>query len=148
MRFWDSSAVLPLIVMEPGTAAARRKLEADGGIAAWWATPAECWSALARLRREDALTLEGESNAHRALDELRGTWLEILPTDAVRERARRLLRTHSLRAADAFQLGAALVWAGETRGKELLTFDERLAIAAEIEGFRVPRESRRGTAYS
>ena len=36
---------------------------------------------------------------------------EVLPAEAVREQAARLLRLHPLRAADALQLAAALVWA-------------------------------------
>jgi hypothetical protein len=53
--------------------------------------------------------------------------------------ARRLLRVHALRAADALQLGAALVWAGgRPQGKVLLTLDERLALIAKREGFEVP----------
>ncbi|MFC1791802.1 hypothetical protein ACFL0I_04985 [Gemmatimonadota bacterium] len=55
----------------------------------------------------------------------------------MQERAVRLLRVHALRAADALQLSAALVWAGSPRGAELVTYDERLALAARLEGFRV-----------
>jgi predicted nucleic acid-binding protein len=129
--------MLPLLVREPETAAARRVLEEDGGIAAWWTTPAECWSALARLRREEVITLAGETAAHRVLEALRGSWLEILPSEPVRETAKRLLRGHALRAADALQLGAAIIWGGGGAGRELVTLDERLAVAAELEGFRV-----------
>jgi len=137
VRFWDSSAVLPLIVREPETPTARRALEEDSEMAAWWSTPVECWSALARLRREEVITIRGETSAHHVLDALRASWLEILPSEPVRETAKRLLRGHGLRAADALQLGAAIVWAGEKGHRELVTLDERLAVAAELEGFRV-----------
>jgi predicted nucleic acid-binding protein len=103
----------------------------------WWSTPAECWSALARLRREEVITLAGESDAHHVLDALRGSWLEILPSDSVRETAKRLLRGHVLRAADALQLAAAIIWSGDRSRREVVTLDERLALAAELEGFRV-----------
>ncbi len=50
----------------------------------------------------------------------------------------RLLRTHSLRAADALQLAAARA-ASEERPDTLpfVTLDERLALAAQREGFAV-----------
>lgn len=137
MMFWDSSALVPLLVEEPASAKAQDWLDEDPGIVAWWGTPTECWSALARLRREEILTVTGESQAHGVLDVVRSAWLEILPTDAVHERARRLLRTHPLRAADALQLAAALVWADDVAGHRIVTFDERLALAAELEGFLV-----------
>lgn len=139
MTFWDSSAVVPLLVEEPASVRARRWLDADPGLVAWWGTPTECWSALARLRREDVLTAAGESQAHATLDAVRSAWLEILPTEAVRERARRLLRTHPLLAADALQLAAALVWADDAPGRRIVTVDGRLALAAELEGFQVVR---------
>jgi predicted nucleic acid-binding protein len=48
-----------------------------------------------------------------------------------------LLRVHVLKAADALQLAAARVWAGDVADGELVTLDERLALAARLEGFRV-----------
>ena len=67
--------------------------------------------------------------------------LEILPTEEVRNRAVRRLRVHGLKAADALQLAAARVWAGPTERPELVTYDERLALAARLEGFRVLPDS-------
>ena len=56
----------------------------------------------------------------------------------VRSRALRLLRVHSLRAADAFPLAAALVaFAERTTGRHFLTGDSRLGAAALAEGFTV-----------
>ncbi len=50
----------------------------------------------------------------------------------------RLLRVHPLRAADAFQLAAAIAAADESpRSLPFVTFDSRLARAAEREGFPV-----------
>ena len=68
---------------------------------------------------------------------MRASWLEIVPTDAMRAHALRLLRVHPLRAAEALRLAAALVWADAQSGHTLVTFDERLAHVAELEGFRV-----------
>jgi hypothetical protein len=65
-------------------------------------------------------------------------WQEISPSELVRRTARRLLRLHPLRAADALQLAAANV-AGENDPStlELVTVDGRLADAARREGFAV-----------
>jgi predicted nucleic acid-binding protein len=54
----------------------------------------------------------------------------------VREAAVRFLRVHPLRAADALQLAAAFV-AAERRPSslEVVTLDDRLAVAARKEGF-------------
>ena len=60
------------------------------------------------------------------------------PTERVRESARRFLRVHHLRAADALQLGAAFVAAeGVPSSLALVTLDSRLAEAALREGFEV-----------
>jgi len=57
---------------------------------------------------------------------------------SVRSEAERVVETHPLRAADALQLGAALVAAdGEPETLELVTLDRRLAEAAVREGFPV-----------
>jgi predicted nucleic acid-binding protein len=62
----------------------------------------------------------------------------VLPSEAIRSRADRLLGIHPLRAADAFQL-AALLAASEERPADLpfVTLDDRLADAARKEGFPV-----------
>jgi hypothetical protein len=67
--------------------------------------------------------------------------LNVAATDDAKGLARRLLRVHALRAADALQLGAALAWAeGRPAGRVLHTLDAHLAIAAEREGFLVQAE--------
>jgi uncharacterized protein len=137
VRFWDASAVVPLLVEQPSTAAVRELLAELDELVLWWGTPVECASALARLRRERAITVEEESEVLDLLEELRDSSAEVQPSEAVRTLAGRLLRTHPLRSADALQLAAALVWAGSPRGDVLVTLDERLGRAARLEGFRV-----------
>jgi len=62
----------------------------------------------------------------------------VLPSESLRQRSERLLSVHALRAADAFQLAAALLWArGDTARHALVTLDERLRDAAGREGFRL-----------
>lgn len=86
--------------------------------------------------------MEDEQRVLDLLDMLRTSWLEIQPSDEVRAGAMRLLRIHGLKAADALQLAAARIWAGQMAGAELVTCNERLALFARLEGFRVlPRRA-------
>ncbi len=138
MRFWDSSAILPLLVEESSSAATRAEFLRDPDIVVWWGTPVECVSALARLEREERLSAAGLAGAFARLDELSLAWHETQPIERTRQIATRLLRMHPLRAVDAFQLTAAII-ASEERADSLslVTHDPRLAVAAEREGFVV-----------
>ena len=137
MRFWDSSALLPLLVEQPFSSRVRTFRDDDPDIVAWWSTPIECSSAVARLRREGAISETQGAELGRRLLRMRDSWYEVTPGDRVRDQALRLLRVHPLRAADALQLAAACEWAGSPPAGELVTFDERLARAATREGFTV-----------
>jgi uncharacterized protein len=137
VRFWDTSGIVPLLLEQDATPGVVELLAEDRGMAVWWGTSVECASAAARLRREERITVADEEHVLSLLGRFRDGWLEILPSDEVRSRASRLLRIHALKAADALQLAAAQVWAGEVAGAELVTFDERLALVARLEGFRV-----------
>lgn len=65
-------------------------------------------------------------------------WSEVTAGDVVRRNAERLVEMYPLRAADALQLGAALVAArGAVGSIEFVTLDERQADAARREGFRI-----------
>ena len=138
MRFWDSSALLPLVVEEAGSARLAELMAEDPAAAIWWGTPVEWAGAIARLVRERRAD---EAGAHAALERLGAVsqgWTEVPPTDRVRTQAQRLLRLHALRAADALQLAAALVLAEhDPRALPFVTLDEQLARAAEREGFAV-----------
>ena len=138
MRFWDTSAVVPLVVTEPRTPQVRRLLDADPAVVVWWSTRTETLSALARQRRAGVLDSAQETQARRVLDALAIAWAEVSPSGPLRARAERLLGVHAVRAADAFQLAAALVWArGETNGQAFVSLDDRLREAASREGFLV-----------
>jgi predicted nucleic acid-binding protein len=138
MRFWDTSALIPLLVDEPSRGRLLAVLEEDGEVLAWWGTPVEIASALARREREQLLTADQVTAALSAVRALAESWHEIVPSDAVRRSAERLLRTHPLRAADALQLAAALVAADHNPASlEMVCLDERLRVAARREGFTV-----------
>jgi predicted nucleic acid-binding protein len=136
MRFWDASAIVPLLVAEPSTKAMQAQAEEDPDILVWWGSEMECASALCRLERMGVLETSALALALSRLKQLAGAWHEVEPSDVVRDHALRFLRVHPLRAADAMQLAAAFV-AAEMRPSTLafLTLDERLAEAAGKEGF-------------
>lgn len=138
MRFWDSSALVSLCLEQPRSEQAKRLLRDDREMIVWWGSPVECASAIARLHREERLTSAEERSARSLLDALSGSWFEIQPGAGVRDQALRVLRVHSLRAADALQLAAALEWSGPNASGQFITFDERLRAAAEREGFLTP----------
>jgi predicted nucleic acid-binding protein len=143
LRFWDSSAIVPLTVTEASTDAMRAIAEEDPVMCVWWATELECVSALARLEREGALSDTAMTVALERLDVLTESWNEVQPVVAVRGAARRLLRVHTLGAADALQLAAAVIAAeGQPASLEIVTLDERLAAAARREGFTVEASDR------
>lgn len=137
MRFWDSSALVPLCVVQPATERSQALLDEDAELIVWWGSAVEVASAVTRLCREGGLAPEGEQGAFHALRTLEASWHEVQPTDVLRRRAERLLRVHPLRAGDALQLAAALVWAGDPPEAEIVTFDDRLAGAARLEGLAV-----------
>lgn len=139
MRFWDSSALIPLVVDDAASAKADAWWAQDARIAVWTLTPVEITSALWRLVREQVYDDAAAGTAEARARELVAASYVIVDVDAVKAIAQRLLRVHPLRAADSLQLAAAIVWAGgRPAGKTLHTLDERLAVAARREGFEVP----------
>ncbi len=113
-------------------------LRADRECWIWWATRTECLSALYRRARAGELTTAQLAAARGRLLRFDEAAAVVLPSEAIRSRADRLLATHPLRAADALQL-AALLAAAEERpaGFPFVTLDDRQADAARKEGFSV-----------
>ena len=104
----------------------------------WWATPIECRSALARLQREGGLREEDAGEARAPLERMEAHWMEIRPGDPLCRQAIRCISVHGLKAADALQLAAALVWAGsDPAGQSFVCLDAKLREAARREGFTV-----------
>lgn len=138
MKFWDASAIVPLLVSEPATKQMQALAGKDPAMLVWWASDVACASAIARLERDGVLAEPGVTQAFDRLKQLAAAWHEVDPSDPVRETAVRFLRVHPLRAPDALQLAAAFV-AAERRPSslEIVTLDDRLAGAARKEGFEV-----------
>jgi uncharacterized protein len=138
VKFWDASAIIPLLVLERQTGQIQSLARQDPDLLVWWGSEVESVWALARRGREAAFDARAIVLALERLQKLAAAWHEVEPSDLIRESAIRFLRVHALRAADALQLAAAFV-AAERRpaSLEVITLDERLANAARKEGFAV-----------
>jgi hypothetical protein len=110
VSFWDSSALVPLVVDEPRTALAKTWQEEDVDIVIWTLTAVEITSALWCLVRDGALTEADARKAEGIAGELCARVSIVTDVERVKALAVRLLRVHRLRAADALQLAAGLAW--------------------------------------
>lgn len=138
MKFWDSSALVAAVVVESGTASIRGIGHRDPDRVIWRLTEIEIASGLWRRRRSNDLTEDARSVAQHGADQLLSNAIVIADVPPVVNRARRLLATHNLRAADALQLAAALVATEDQPSRfAFVTLDDRLAEAASREGFTV-----------
>ena len=138
MRFWDTSALVPLLLAERETVRVERWLREDPEVVVWTLTRVELLSALARRRREEPSAARRLQAARRELLSAWERWSEVTAVELVRRHAERVVETHPLRAADALQIAAAIVAAEDNpAGLEFVTLDHRQAQAAEHEGFRV-----------
>lgn len=136
--FWDTSAIVPLCCRQAASVRARQLRRSYARVAVWWGCPVEAQSALQRLWAGQVLSAaELQWGLHR-LETMRQVWLEVRPQEPVRVLAEALPAQYGLRALDAFQLAAALVWCqSQPRRREFVCFDDKLAEAAEQAGFTV-----------
>jgi uncharacterized protein len=140
--FWDSSAIVPLLVPELRSETLTQHIASDTEPVIWWTTPLECQSAIQRRHRELAFTTNELTASNERLRQFLQHADTVSPTDEVRRRAARLLAVHPLRAADALQLASALLWCEEQpNGEMFVSLDARLRDAAAREGFTlIPAE--------
>ena len=135
--FWDASALVPLCVREAATRHAQTQFRRFQPVV-WWGSLVEIHSAICRLHREKEITDSGKAGALARLQLLSRSWGEILPTDEIRELAMEALDKYFLRAADSFQIAAALIWCEERSSRRsFVCADQRLAKAAGAAGFSV-----------
>jgi predicted nucleic acid-binding protein len=138
MRFWDSSALVSLLINEPRSDRLKALGQEDPAVAVWWGTPVECTSALVRRERGGSITASARDSGLAALSASASLWLAVGPTAALRDAAVRAVRVHGLSAGDALQLAAALDWAeGRPAGRVLVSLDGEVRSAASAEGFAV-----------
>jgi predicted nucleic acid-binding protein len=137
VKYWDSSAIVSVLIREESTAALRVLRDKDPDLTVWCLTPVEIASALARRARE-GLPADEVKAIRDAWSVLSAGWEEVSALELVRSRALRLLNTHPIRAGDALQLAAALIACDDR--PDVLPFvclDDRLRDAARREGFPV-----------
>ena len=84
MKFWDASAILPLLVAENTTRSLQALANRDSDLLVWWGSQVECVSALARLERSALLDRNGAALAFDRLKQLADGWHEIEPSELVR----------------------------------------------------------------
>lgn len=138
MRYWDASALVPLVIAEEGTELVRRLVEEDPSIVTWAWTRVELAGAVERRARQGLLSRDERRTCLDLFAALAADWDEVADLASVRTRAMALLARHEIRAADAAQLGAALLVAEDDPSSlEFVCLDQRLADAATREGFRV-----------
>jgi len=138
VKFWDASALVPLFVPEPSSPRAEAWIREDPHVAVWTLTRLELLSALARRGREEPERRSRTAEARQDVLHAWGRWSEVTAIELVRDHAERLVDRYPLRAADALQIGAALVAArGNPEGLDFVTFDRQQRGAAQREGFRV-----------
>ena len=138
MNYWDSSALIPLLVHESSSRDIREILASDPAVCTWWGSSLECMSAFARLEREGHMPRSDVTVVSKSLRLAAESWTEIPATVTLRTEALRLLRVHALRATDALHLGAAIIASDhDPAAIDFVTLDHRLADAAEAQGFAV-----------
>jgi len=138
VRFWDTSALLPLFVDEPTTDECRALLSSDPVIIVWEATHIELLSAIARCRRHSSGLDDLLATVRHDVMERWPTWARVSDWPKVSTRAQRLVNLHPLKSADALQLAAALtVTEDQPHRLPFVTRDRTLAHAAQLEGFPV-----------
>lgn len=138
MAFWDTSAIVALCAHLPEHGGLRRLAGRNRRIVVWWGTPVETRSALFRLARENAISRQAYTQTLERFGVLRLQWDEVAPSERLRGLAESLPERLGLRAGDAFQLAAALVWCDERpRRRPFISLDRRLRQAAAALGFAI-----------
>jgi predicted nucleic acid-binding protein len=133
--FWDTSALIPLCVRQSNSAAAISLYRRFSAVV-WWTTSVEIESGLARLVRMNQLSSIDWAKARRLASTLADSWSVIQPIESVRVKAVQLVERYDLRAADAFQLAAALEWCEQSpKHQPFFTADERLFQSALLTSF-------------
>lgn len=131
--YLDTSSLLKLYLEEPGTKEVHSGLERAEVVATSVIAYPEAHAALARRRREGALT-KGEFNA--VLEEFHDTWyrfLAVFLSTPITMRAGTLALTYGLRGMDSIHLASCVELLRNGDHVEFLSHDLRLTGAASKE---------------
>ncbi|HEY6328073.1 MAG TPA: type II toxin-antitoxin system VapC family toxin [Blastocatellia bacterium] len=145
--FFDTSALVPLCIFQPASRTVRRAYRGFANCIVAWSTLIEATGAVYRAERTAGLVQRDRELALQSLRQLQQRWVEISPSDRVRDIALDVLDNYDLRAADAIQLASALEWcSGKPRNRHFVCLDRQLAATARTMGFTVigmPETARR-----
>lgn len=117
--YLDTSSLVKLYVVEPGSRAVQREVERAELVTTSVLAYAEARAALARRRREKSLTPAGYRRARSAFE---ADWPRLLTLEVAESLARRagdLAERHRLRGFDALHLASYLTVAEEFAGDEV-----------------------------
>ena len=130
--FLDTSSLVKLYVVEPGSEAVRRSVEDATRIAASVLAYPEAHSAFARRHREGGLSRSGLRGARTSLERDWSRLVRVAVTEEIYRAAAALAERHALRALDSLQLASFLSLRRRLppRGATFSTFDRRLERAA------------------
>jgi uncharacterized protein len=137
MRFWDTSAIVPLLITEPQSVTMRDTLADDPTIATAAIATIEITSALWRRRHRREISVGAHHDAEVIFASLTRRWREVVDSAEVMEVALRLVTRHPMKSLDALQLASAIVLAPAPELLPFVTLDKKLAAAARAEGFPI-----------
>lgn len=135
IAYFDTSALIPLIVEEPTTHVCQRLWNEASRVGSVRLLYAEASAALARAHRMARLTATQLDEAMEALEDIVVELDHVEVTDQLVRAAGALARTHGLRGYDAVHLGAGLNVADDD--VVFVTGDTNLAAAARALGIAV-----------
>jgi predicted nucleic acid-binding protein len=131
--YWDTSAIISALFHDRFSDEASAAARAPGTHLVSSLGWAEVHAVIARIEREQALSSILISAARETLE--RGPWVGVR-VDPDRLQMAALARAWPLRGADLWHLAAAKALQADLPELRVLTFDARLADAAQGEGFR------------
>lgn len=114
IAYFDTSAIIPLLLPEPTTPLCERLWENADSVITSLITYVEASAAIAQAERMKRIDAATHQTAREALDEIFSEVDVLHLSDAVVRRAAELTHTHALRGYDAVQCAsAARIWSSE-----------------------------------
>jgi predicted nucleic acid-binding protein len=143
--YLDTSSAIKLYVLEAGSDLVHSLVDGASVVATSTITYAETRAALARLRRERALTSPTYTAAKREFEQQWPSFLTLDPTDALCRTAGELAERYELRGFDSVHLATFAEVARRAGPREIRfsSFDDRLNQAAQRLARRLRQQSSR-----
>lgn len=134
MKFWDTSALVPLLTEEDTTGAMTQLFRDDRNIVVSFITPVELTSA---VWRKAGVNADLRHLAERRYAVIEANWTMIDEYEQAIGLARRFASIHRLRAGDAIQLACAVLAVPNREELPFVASDHDLVAAARAEGLTV-----------